>query len=57
MLDNFSDVGGGEELAAIAKGQDERKRERERLLRFLEGEQVQGSTLDAAIENLKKEFF
>jgi hypothetical protein len=56
MLDNFADVGGGEELAAMARNSEERQRERERAAKFFEAELLQGHTLEEAIDSYKKEY-
>ena len=56
MLDNFADVGGGEELAAMARNSEERQRERERAAKFFEAELLQERTLGEAIEAYRKEY-
>lgn len=56
MLDNFSDVGGAQELAAIAREQQVRKETMQRVIKFLENEQAAGNGLYDAIESLKAEF-
>lgn len=56
MLDNFADVGGGEELAAMARNSEERQRERERAAKFFEAELLQGRTLEEAVTSYKQEY-
>lgn len=56
MLDNFADVGGGDELAAMARNSEERQRERERAAKFFEEQLVMENELDVAIKNYKQEY-